>query len=52
MRQTPTLAGWRLLIAGKEPPASVLLERQDAWVAAITDYIAGLERALASAEVA
>ena len=50
IRQTPNVVGWRMVIGSENPPVAVLLDHGDAWLAAIMDYIAGLERALASPE--
>ncbi|WP_397420992.1 hypothetical protein [Phenylobacterium sp.] len=50
IRETPNPVGWRMVIGTENPSLALLLDHGDAWLAAIMDYIAGLERALASPE--
>lgn len=48
IRKTPTPAGWRLLLDGRDPPVRLLLEYPEAWLDAIQNYITQLEAAVAS----
>lgn len=52
VRQTPSPLGWRVVIGQENPPLASLLDHQAAWIAAILDYAAELERALAPSEMA
>ena len=44
VRQTAKPTGWRVVVDPdqKNPPVAALLDRKDAWVAAITDYLQAL----------
>ena len=49
VRQTPKPSGWRVVGPdGRNPLISALLDQRDGWLAAMSDYVRGLDEAIES----